>query len=57
MNQERFFLIGNDFTDLHALVNGRWILPHCLGGDQPDDVSGWVKKEAEVIAAEKNSAK
>ena len=47
-------MIGTDFSDLHALVESWWILPQCLGGDQSDDVSGWVQKEVEAIAAEPN---
>ena len=52
-------MTGTDFTDLYALIESISILPHCLGGDQPDDtcVSGWVETEAETTAAERNRLK
>ena len=52
-------MTGTDFTDLHTVVESVSvsILPLCLGGEQPDDVSGWVQKEAEITAAERNHLK
>ena len=47
-------MIGTEFSDLHALVETPAILPRCFGGDQPDDVSGWVQKEVEITVEERN---
>ena len=47
--QQRFFMTGSDFSDLHAMVESVPMLPQCLGGDIPDDVcvSGWIQSETE----------